>query len=69
METALLWGDSPFRFWERPAMERAIMTAHFREKGLRKAHLDHIQHQLSEKNSKPARSAAMPDTHSAFFGA
>lgn len=68
METALLWGDSPLEFMDRSGVERAIMIAHFREKRLRKAHVDHVQTQITDKKSKDKPGSGMPDAHAAFFG-
>lgn len=68
METAAEWGITPFAFWALPDMERAIMLAHYREKRLRKAHVDHAQNKILDKKSKD-KGSSMPDQHAAFFGA
>jgi hypothetical protein len=68
METAITWGDSPFGFSARTEMERAIMTAHHRERSMRKAMVDKIQSQVSDKNSKKGSGAPTHDPHAGFFG-
>ena len=68
METALLWGDSPFEFMARGGVERAVMSAHFREKRLRKAHVDHVQNQIMDKKAKDKPGSSMSSQHDAFFG-
>ncbi len=65
METALLWRDAPFAFLSRPAMERAIMTAHYRERSLRSSMVARIQHDLADKRSKKEPTH---DPHADFFG-
>ncbi len=69
METALLWGLTPFAFWSRPEIERAIMTAHYRESRLRKAHAQHAENSVMEKKSKSKSPPATgPSEHDRFFG-
>lgn len=68
METAITWGDSPFEFSARPEMERAIMTAHHRERAMRKAMVDRIQSQVADKAAKKDSSTATHDPHAGFFG-
>jgi hypothetical protein len=62
MEAALLWGLTPFDFRSRPAMERAIMLAHHRERSMRSAMVARVQHDLAKK--KPSA----PDHTADFFG-
>jgi len=64
METAILWNLTPSQFFAAPGMDRAMMLAHFRERNMRKSMLDKVQHDASEKKSKPERPS--PD-HDAFF--
>jgi len=69
METALTWGDSPYQFSARPEMERAIMTAHHRERSMRKAMVEKMQSQVSDKHAKKdSASSPTHDPHSGFFG-
>ena len=67
METAITGGDSPFEFSARPELERAIMTAHHRERAMRKAHMDKVQRDISDKNSKKGDAAPTHDPHAGFF--
>lgn len=68
METAITWGDSPFEFAARPEMERAIMTAHHRERAMRKAMIAKVQSDVSDKHSKKDSTTATHDPHAGFFG-
>lgn len=70
METAILWGYSPFEFMDRPEMERAIMVTHHRERGLRTAMVSKVQNDVSEKKSKRGNSGGdlAGDAHADFFG-
>lgn len=65
METAILWRLTPFSFMERPPMERAIMTAHHRERSLRAAMISKVQHDLASKKTKDPPTT---DHTSDFFG-
>ena len=64
METAILWHLTPSAFFAAPDMDRAIMLAHYRERNMRKAMLDKLQHEAAEKKSKPAQASP---AHDAFF--
>ena len=64
METAILWHLTPTAFFDAPAMDRAIMLAHYRERAMRKAMLDKVQHEAAEKKAKPA---PISPAHDAFF--
>jgi hypothetical protein len=68
MEAAIMWGKSPFEFLALHEMERAIMIAHFREKRLRKAHVDHVHNQIMDQKAKDKPGNTGPDQHAAFFG-
>lgn len=45
-------------------MDRALMFAHYRERNMRKAMVEKLQYDASQKKDKPAR--ATPE-HDAFF--
>lgn len=66
MEAALLWHDSPFEFWARPDMERAIMIAHWREKRLRSGLSDKVHSDVRDK--KKGTTTDSSNTYSNFFG-
>ncbi|MCX6876680.1 MAG: hypothetical protein NTW21_23160 [Verrucomicrobia bacterium] len=66
METAILWHLTPSAFFAAPDMDRALMLAHHRERNLRKAMLDKIQHDTAERKAQPKPSTG-PDPHAAFF--
>jgi hypothetical protein len=69
MEAAILWGLTPFGFWQRPDIERAHMLAHYREARLRKAHAQHVENAVMEKKSKTKSSpSGGPSEHDRFFG-
>lgn len=66
METAILWGLTPSAFFDSSERDRVFMVAHYRERNMRKAMIDKIQRDASDKKSKPA--PAPSPTHDAFFG-
>lgn len=65
METAIIWHKSPFEFLALSDCERAMMTAHYRERRLRKGLQDSVQAAVADKKSnKPEQ--GRPKGYEAF---
>ncbi len=67
MEAARFWGLTPHEYADRSEMEQAVMLTHWREQRLRKAHVDKVQSDVSEKESSASKPNSGPSAHDHFF--